>query len=321
VIDELSGVEIPTLEVISANTVYLHFYGDYYMYRGSIKYVYDLASDRKPIKIPYKMTALSASWQVSSDLFYAASSGDKHETIQIEPHRDSKPAFRILEDDPSKPPQDDAAHGPGGEVVTLSNTPLGQSHRPSGFVVRSGGSQKFYAVPVPTMAQYRDLVPEKQPPGEIENDIGPWVQDHYRIWFANTFYDSEGVSGVGAIGEFDIASRRFEMHYLPQIAPWSGSAIMLDGDDLWVGLKRRPEGADLAAGVLRYNIRTGAVSTWPLTDLINTIDPDSDSVYFGTSNGLYIFRAGEFTQFRFEPDASGKLTLIARPVRLTASAR
>ena len=95
------------------------------------------------------------------------------------------------------------------------------------------------------MALNRKLLPEKQAPGEIENEIGPYALAGAKLWFANSFYDSEGVSGVGAIGTFDFAARKYEMRYLPEIAPWSGSAMLLDGDDLWFGLMRRPEGAEL----------------------------------------------------------------------------
>ena len=104
----------------------------------------------------------------------------------------------------------------------------------------------------------------------MESDIGPFVQDGDKIWFATSFYDGEGVSGLGAIGTFDIATRKYQMRYLPEIAPWSGSAILLDGDDLWIGLKHRPEGADIGGGLLRYNMRTGAVKTFAIPDVIFT---------------------------------------------------
>jgi hypothetical protein len=309
----------PTLELLGANSAYLHFYSDYGIYEGSIKYIYDLAGSQSPVKIPYSITALTDSWLVSGDLYYAASFGrEEHKIIVIEPRSgDASPSFKLMEGEGRKQGQGEEGglHGPAGEIITLADTPLGQTHQPSGFRVRSGAIEKFYPVPVPSMAQHREAVPEKQAPAEIENDIGPYVQAGGKIWFANTFYDREGFSGVGAIGEFDIASRKFEMHYLPDIVPWSGSAILLDGDELWIGLMRRPEGAEYSAGLLRYNIRTGDVSKLPLADLVNSIDRVGSAMYFGTSQGLYVLRGGKFTQFRFEPDASGKIVMIARAIR------
>jgi hypothetical protein len=77
--------------------------------------------------------------------------------------------------------------------------------------------------------------------------------DRSTIWFTNNFYDGEGTSGVGAVGAFDVRTRRFEMRYLPEIAAWSGSAISLDGEGLWIGLMRQPEGAAFSGGLLHYN--------------------------------------------------------------------
>jgi hypothetical protein len=165
------------------------------------------------------------------------------------------------------------------------------------------------------MALHRKLLPDKQAPGEIENDIGPFVLDGHKIWFANTFYDSEGFSGVGAIGVFDISTRKYDMRYLPEIAPWSGSAILLDGADLWIGLMRRPEGAEYGAGLLRYNTATGAVAKFPVADYIHTIDRLGNTVYCGTSHGLYTVRGNQVTQLRFEPDDQGKLVMVPREVR------
>ena len=105
------------------------------------------------------------------------------------------------------------------------------------------------------------------------------------------------------------------MRHLPEIAPWSGSAILLDDGDLWIGLMRRPEGADYGAGLLRYNIATGAVTKYAVADYIHTIDRLGDTLYCGTSHGLYTVRGSKVTQLRFEPDGQGKLVMAPRDVR------
>jgi hypothetical protein len=99
------------------------------------------------------------------------------------------------------------------------------------------------------------------------------------------------------------------MRYLPEIAPWSGSAIRFDGENLWVGLMRQPEGAAYGGGLLRYNPRTGAAAKVKIPDYIYTIDRLGDTIYCGTANGLYLVRGGEVTQMRFEPDAAGKIAV------------
>ena len=123
------------------------------------------------------------------------------------------------------------------------------------------------------------------------------------------------MSGVGAIGTFDIPARKYDMRYLSEIDRWSGSAILLDGDQLWIGLVHHPEGADFGGGLLAYNIQTGSVTRYVFRDVIYTIDRVGDALYCGTSNGVYILRDGKLTQLRFEPNENGNLILLSRAVR------
>jgi hypothetical protein len=321
----LSGTAgFPTLERATAHVAYVHFYEDYGLYYGSIKYIYDLASARPPLKIRYGILALTSSERRNGKLRYAASFGgsERHATIVIEPRAgDAAPAYSIA--DAPAPWAWDLAAEParlattdGQSVIVANKTPPGQPHQASGiYVIGKSGGKQYYPAPIPTMALHRKLLPDTQAPGEIENDIGPFVLHGHKIWFATTFYDSEGFSGVGAMGSFDISTRKYEMRYLPEIAPWSGSAILLDGADLWIGLMRRPEGAEYGAGLLRYNTATGAVAKYPVADYIHTIDRLGDTLYCGTSHGLYTVRGSRVTQLRFEPDDQGKLVMVPREVQ------
>ena len=57
----LSGTAgYPTLEQPAAHVAYVHFYEDYGLYYGSVKYIYDLASAKPPLKIRYGMVALTS---------------------------------------------------------------------------------------------------------------------------------------------------------------------------------------------------------------------------------------------------------------------
>ena len=325
----LSGTAgYPTLEQPAAHVAYVHSYDDYGLYYGSVKYIYDLSSPRPPLKIRYGILALTSSERRNGKLRYTASFGgsERHATITIEPRAGGAPPAYTIADAPAPPY---SAGGPtrlattDGQSVTIENkTPPGQPHQPSRIgVVAKSGSKQFYPVPIPSMALDRKALPDKQPPLEIEDDIGPFLLDGNKIWFANTFYDGEGVSGVGAVGSFDISTRKYEMRYLPEIAPWSGSAILLDDGDLWIGLMRRPEGADYGAGLLRYNITSGAVAKYAVADYIHTIDRLGDTLYCGTSHGLYTVRGNKVTQLRFEPDGKGKMVMVPREVRQSSVAR
>jgi hypothetical protein len=329
----LAGLEgIPSLEWPTTEAAYLHFFSDYGLYRGSIKYVYDLSSGKPPVKIRYGMLALTSSTSEAGKLRYAASFRqggqpmpgwkERDAIITITPRGEaSLPEFSLRE----MPPVENLLEAPApfkistGETVLVANTtPPGEPHQPSGiYVAGQSGVKQYFPAPIPTLAFYRSVLPAKQrpgesEPGEIENDIGPFIVDGRRIWFVDSFYDGEGVSGIGAIGTFDVRTRQYEMRYLPEIAPWSGSALRLDGADLWIGLVRHPEGADIAEGLLRYNINTGAVKKYAIPDVIYTIDRLGGALYCGTSHGLYMLRGESITQLRFEPAADGKMVMLAR---------
>jgi hypothetical protein len=315
----------PTLEVIGPRFVYLHFHSDYGIYRGSLKYVIDVSSSKPPAKIQYGILALNSVERQGDRLHYSASFNqpgqifedgwhEQHATIILQPRDSALPTDQIVEggvaaEQVATGPT--TLTGPGGEAVQVANvTPPGQPDRPSVIFV----DKKPYPAPIPTLDLWRQKRHDEQPPGEMQSDIGPFVQQGDKIWFATTFYDGEGVSGIGAIGAFDIASRKYEMRYLPEIAPWSGSAIRLDGDSLWIGLKRQPEGAVIGGGLLRYTIATGKAQVFAVPDVVFTIDRVGDALYCGTSHGLYMVRGDRITQLRFEPDESGQLVMIAREV-------
>ncbi len=336
-LDKFSEGELalsPRLEVINAQSAYLHFYGNYGFYRGSIKYLFDLGSGKLPVKVRYGFLALTSVSRVGGKLVYSASfpqAGEvepgwptQHLRITVEPNT-GLPAYDVAgagEPMHSTPVEPATLRGPGGEVVTVQNTtPPGQPHRPSTIFV----DQKAFPAPIPTIDFYRQKLPQKQPPLEMESDIGPFVQRGDTIWFATTFYDGEGMSGIGAIGAFNISTHQYERRYFPEIAPWSGTAMMLDGDEVWVGLERHPEGADIGGGLLRYNLATEKAEMFSLPDVIFTIDRVGDALYCGTSRGLYLKRGRAITQLRFEPDGAGRIVMVAhgisRPVVAQPSAR
>jgi hypothetical protein len=304
-----------SVDETGTNSISLGFYSDYGIYSGSIRYFYDLSGGKLPRKIRYGKLALTSSSIRNGTLIYGASSSgwsERHATVTIDPRAgEGRPAFKIVDvpaSDADAVPQPVELRLPDGGSVQVVGTPPGQTHQPAGFAVsdKSGKRQVFIA-PVPTMEMYRKLRPKDQAPLEIENDMGPVALDGSTVWFANHFYDGEGTSGVGAIGTFDVRTHKFEMRYLPEITAWSGSAIRLDGENLWVGLMRQPEGAAYGGGLLRYDRRTGATAKYEIPDYIYTIDRVGDTIYCGTENGLYSIRGSEITHLSFEPDVAGRV--------------
>jgi hypothetical protein len=196
------------------------------------------------------------------------------------------------------------------------------------YVVNTRGAKQFYPVPVPTTAQYDELrrrtgqvaFTPGPAPGGLENSIGPYAFDGSKLWFGNRFYDGEGTSGVGAIGSFDLASRSYEMRYLPEIAPWSASVLAGDSGSIWVGLMRQPEGAAYGGGVLRFDPHSGSARKYPISDYVTTIMRVGSALFFGTAHGVYVYQTetNSLTHVRVEPGSSSPLqvvTLKIEPLR------
>jgi len=324
----------PVLEPGDEHTAYIHLHSNYGFYRGSIKYVFDLANPRQPQKIRYGALAFTSAAQENGALRYRAvfpsslaqandlAAGWKpyYSIITIEPRDGELPAYRVVEtaphEDPFPPMPAPMRLADGQTALVVHTSSLDQPAHAGGIdLTTNSGRKLFWPVHVPNQAQYRAARPDAQQREELENNIGPHAASGTKLWFASTFYDGEGVSGVGAIGSFDAVTHAYILRYLPEITHWSGSALLVDGRDVWVGLMRRPEGVEYSGGLLRFNMDTNAARTYPVRDLIYTLNRVGDTLYCGTAGGVYTIRGDQVTQLRFEPDAQGKLNLLAREVK------
>src|SRR5262249_2131613 len=122
----------------------------------------------------------------------------------------------------------------------------------------------------------------------IDERVGAHQAVGDRVWFGKAFYDGEGTTGVGGIGYFDTRSKRFTMFSVPEIYAWSVSALLVEPDAVWIGLVRYPEGETVSGGLIRYDFSTRKVTRYRVPDIPFTILRQNDSLFIGTSNGLYI---------------------------------
>jgi hypothetical protein len=102
----------------------------------------------------------------------------------------------------------------------------------------------------------------------IGEEFGPYQRVGSRIWFGKTFYDGEGVTGVGGFGYFDIPTSTYKLLPIKEIAEWSVSAILVEDRYAWIGLVGHPEGADYSGGLLQYDLQTGRVKSYPVEEVV-----------------------------------------------------
>lgn len=183
------------------------------------------------------------------------------------------------------------------------------------------GQPQIFHAPQADFERFAAARPERVSNGYTEEHstfnetIGPYQSDAQRLWFGLTFYDGEGWTGVGAFGAFDLHTRTFEMHYLPEMAAWSVSALLVEPDAVWLGLVLNPEGPLYSGGLLRWDRNAKTVQRWPDTPVITGLIRQGERLYLATYEGAAIFENGELTRYVIDIDKDGVHRLVRREQR------
>ncbi|MDQ6676791.1 MAG: hypothetical protein M3Z09_05795 [Acidobacteriota bacterium] len=178
--------------------------------------------------------------------------------------------------------------------------------RSHGIVERLGPNRtRFYPLPQSTAGDYirlrpKDLRINPFRPDQYERRevIGPYQIEDGKIWFGNSYYDGEGMRGVGAFGSFDTSTRRYTLFSPPAVAPYEISAILVEPDRIWIALDRFGEDISKSpGGLVRWNRKTHETRKYPLEFTIDGIRTDGDALRLNTRGGYAIFRNGELRRF------------------------
>ncbi len=186
----------------------------------------------------------------------------------------------------------------------------------SGIYESSGATIKFYPLPQPPWELFAKYQPERVKLGYtkdstiIKNEVGPYQLVGNKILFGLRFYDGEGHTGVGGYGQFDIETKEYELKYLPEIAASSVSALYVDDGLLWMGLYGQPEGAPYSDGLVSYDHKSGRVSSYPISGMVNVIRKWGDRVYVGTSKGATIVSPDAITTAKLNIGKDGHGYLV-----------
>jgi len=122
---------------------------------------------------------------------------------------------------------------------------------------------------------------------ELDEAIGPFTMVDGAVWFGTTFYDGEGHTGVGTLASFATGADTYQTWHPQALVDWSTSAILVEGDTVWLGLVNRPEGNASSGGLLKFRRSTQATTVYPVPDVIHRIRRVGSTLLLGTSNGLY----------------------------------
>jgi hypothetical protein len=89
----------------------------------------------------------------------------------------------------------------------------------------------------------------------------------------------------------------------------------VESDALWMGIVTYPEGPIRSGGLLRYDFATRQTTRFEVPDIPIALLRRNESLFVGSSNGLYNLRDGRMTRFRYEPDPEGKFEPVFDPMR------
>lgn len=158
----------------------------------------------------------------------------------------------------------------------------GEPYGREGLFVRSPSKIDFYPVPQPRI--------ESQEAERLtyQNNVGPLQPVGDMIWFGLTFYDGEGYSGVGGIGTFDLKTQSYEVIYIPALKDFSVSAILVEGDEVWLGLYGQPEAEPYGAGIVLYDVKSKIVQKYDVPGIASRIEKYGSTTYITTSEGFSI---------------------------------
>src|SRR6185437_10296527 len=149
-------------------------------------------------------------------------------------------------------------------------------------------------------------------PLEMNEQIGPHQLEGDLLWFGKTFYNGEGLTGVGGFGYFDPNTREYRLYSPAEIQKWSVSAILVGRDYIWLGLEHRGEYGNTAGGLLRWDRNTEEVTRHGVDAVITAIAQDGDCLYLGAADRIVVLRNGSLTGYFVDRATDGSYRLAVR---------
>ena len=200
---------------------------------------------------------------------------------------------------------------------------LGWSGGSSGVYDMTVTPPRFYGLPRPgleELAEHRPVVADtlrgRESYYEFRASIGAFQQEDGRIWFGTSFYDGEGLIGVGAAGYFDTHANAYHLIYDAALGDWSCTALLVERDALWIGLASQPEGAQRPGGLARYDRESGVFTLYDIPAVVNVIRRYGQTLFVGTAAGVYALDATGLRHVALDFDVTGgyvvEVTRIAR---------
>jgi len=271
------------------------------------KFVYDVAARKLVSHFSYP--PFSAGRVVPGPRFVMLA-GERQLVVEIDPAAGDP---RVTSATAPGPPESEAGFGSGGRFH-LSR----QKNRYGSEYPVIVGEGKVYPLPQTDSQTWQKARPDdaaahlQVDEAEMNEQIGPHQLESGRLWFGKTFYNSEGLTGVGGFGYFDTATASYRLIAPPEIYAWSVSAILVEPDAVWLSLYRRGEYGNYPGGLLRWDRNTTTVRRWEMPWTATCIARAGDAIFMGTTDGIVRLRGDRITSYFVDRSAAGQYRIAER---------
>ncbi|MCX6603188.1 MAG: hypothetical protein NTV52_06305 [Acidobacteria bacterium] len=149
----------------------------------------------------------------------------------------------------------------------------------------------------------------------ILEEIGPTQVVAGTRWFGKTFYNGEGMTGVGGFGYFDPATKSPVIYSPKEIRGWSVTALLVEPDAVWLGIAKRGEWGDGGGGILRFDRSTQQVTKIALREIVQKISRSGATLVLDTEFGAALYDGSNvIRRFFVDETTDGRLRVVeAKP--------
>jgi len=216
------------------------------------------------------------------------------------------------------PPRDPVTGFGPGQRFRLSKEKNKYGSEYTLIVEGTGPNQKPYPLAQSDLRTWQQARPDdakafmRPDQAEMNEEIGPHQLEGGLLWFGKTFYNSEGLTGVGGFGYFDAATAAYRLYSPPEIQRWSVSAILVEADCIWLALYRRGEYGNSSGGLLRWDRETNRVRSFPVREIVTSIVRAGEFVYLGATDGIVVLHGDRIASYFVDRTASGRYVMAER---------
>jgi len=276
--------------------------------RGSFKLVFD---PRAKAMVAHYWYAQFSAYRIFPDRNSAVFIvSDREKLLAVEYRTDREPAFRVLGD----------AEGKSwiARVPVSVGTEGMDAHRVVSIDPEKAVEPPAVldALPLTTYDHFAALRPRRVTDGykredtEFHDSVGLWRKEDGRIWFAKSFYDGEGSSGVGGFGFFDLGEGKLHLLEPPEIVDWSVSAMAVTPEAVWLGIIWNGEGFSTGGGLLRYDRAAETVRRLQFPDLSRQIVSAGKEILIASGFGIGIVRGDRVSRYFIDRMSDGRYRVV-----------